>query len=186
MMRMMRKMSEIPTWNRSEWKLVDQEEAERGLCTTHTKIVCTISVHRYRDTARRNLLDKIIQRTLKQAVKDGRLTLGAREAFETYRLEHEMYTTAPDRNKKNTYVHNRIQRKNIFDEGSDGDKKIVAIVNPRGNLMDDLPMLSLVDRQVFQDTFYLFYSTTRVGLWVKWVVRNLDFFPFLRFLSVID
>jgi hypothetical protein len=47
--------------------------------------------------------------------------------------------------------------------------------------MDDLPVLSLIDRKLFQDTIRLSYSTTRESLRIKWVVRNLDFFPFLRF-----
>jgi hypothetical protein len=42
-------------------------------------------------------------------------------------------------------------------------------------------MFSLVDRELFQNTVYLYYSMTREGLGIKWVIRNLDFFPFLRF-----
>ncbi|KAA8618219.1 hypothetical protein PtrV1_09726 [Pyrenophora tritici-repentis] len=37
------------------------------------------------------------------------------------------------------------------------------------------------ERQIFHDTFYLYYSRKREGLWFTWTVKNLDFFHFLRF-----
>jgi hypothetical protein len=61
------------------------------------------------------------------------------------------------------------------------DKDTVVPINARGNLCDDRPMLSLVNRKIFHDTFYLYYSTKREGLWFKWTILNLDFFPFLCF-----
>jgi hypothetical protein len=50
-------------------------------------------------------------------------------------------------------------------------------------MCDDVPMFSLVDRQIFHDTFYFFFSTTGEGVWFRWTIRNLDVFPFLRFMQ---
>jgi hypothetical protein len=66
-----------------------------------------------RDSERRTLLDRIIQRLLKREEKGGKLTAGARGAFERYQLEHKMYTTQPRRDKKKTHATNTNERENI-------------------------------------------------------------------------
>jgi hypothetical protein len=114
------------------------------------------------ETRLRSLLTRVANRHLKVAETDGTLTTGCREAFERSKLEHEMYS-----HRCAHEVHE--------------DENLIIPVNARGNLCDDLPMLSLVNRQIFHDTFFLFYSTRKDGLWLRWTIRNLDFFPFLRF-----
>jgi hypothetical protein len=46
-------------------------------------------------------------------------------------------------------------------------------------------MLLLVNRQIFHNRFYLYFSTKREGLWFQWTIRNLDFFPFLLFCQTL-
>ncbi|KAI0606523.1 hypothetical protein TUN199_09381, partial [Pyrenophora tritici-repentis] len=46
------------------------------------------------------------------------------------------------------------------------------------SIQDDAVMRQ---RRIFHDTFYLYYSRKREGLWFTWTVKNLDFFHFLRF-----
>jgi hypothetical protein len=110
----------------------------------------------------KRIRNRLAERHLKRASEEAPLTAGCSEAFERYRLEHDMYTSR--------CPHEEHEEDNL-----------VVPVNARGNLCDDLPLFSLVNRQIFHDTFYLFYSTKREGLWFRWTVRNLDFFPFLRF-----
>ncbi|KAF1935841.1 hypothetical protein EJ02DRAFT_483310 [Clathrospora elynae] len=104
-----------------------------------------------------------------------KLNACSRETFDGYRFGHDMYTS---RSGSTT--------RSIFNQGNDQEKSSVAVIDPRGTLVDDLPMLSLVIRQLFQDTFYLFYSTSRDGMWIKWNIRHLDFFPFLRFYQMFN
>ncbi|KAI4943059.1 hypothetical protein J4E86_010006 [Alternaria arbusti] len=135
-------------------------------------------VHRMRDAARKVALEKIVERRLKLATRsrDG-LTVGALEAFYLYKLEHDMYTLPSKRVTDGQNNHDQ----GIFRSGNRTTKKGVLEIDVRGNLVDDLPMLSYVDRAIFSETLFLYYSTVREGLWIKWTVRNLDFFPFLRF-----
>ncbi|KAL1799247.1 hypothetical protein ACET3X_003284 [Alternaria dauci] len=132
-----------------------------------------------RDEARRKKLNKIVERRLKHAQsRKGGLTPGALEALELYRQEHDMYTPRAQEILPDGEINHD---QGIFDPRKENEKKGVLEVDATGNLLDDLPILSLVDRQIFCETFFLYYSMTREGLWVKWRVRNLDFFPFLRF-----
>jgi hypothetical protein len=109
------------------------------------------------DKARRKALNSVVQKRLKQAEKWKRgFTAGARELFEQYRLEHEMYS-----NRAKNKTNNEADDRSILQGGPSRERKRAVVVNPRRNLADDLPMLFLVDRELFQDTFYLFYSTTR-------------------------
>ncbi|KAI4938883.1 uncharacterized protein J4E92_000164 [Alternaria infectoria] len=134
--------------------------------------------HRKQDAARKVALEKIVERKLKHAIRsrDG-LTVGAHEAFYLYKLEHNMYTLPSKRVTDGQNNHDQ----GIFNSGNRTTKKGVLEIDVRGNLVDDLPMLSYVDRAIFSETLFLYYSTVREGLWIKWTVRNLDFFPFLRF-----
>ncbi|KAI4636167.1 hypothetical protein J4E83_001121 [Alternaria metachromatica] len=134
--------------------------------------------HRVRDATRKVALEKIVERRVKLATRsrDG-LTAGAHEAFYLYKLEHDMYTLPSKRVTDGQNNHDQ----GIFRSGNRTTKKGVLEIDVRGNLVDDLPMLSYVDRAIFSETLFLYYSTVREGLWIKWTVRNLDFFPFLRF-----
>ena len=134
--------------------------------------------HREEDDSRKAHLDMIAKNELKRAERsEAGLTAGAREAFDLYKLEYDMYASpsAPATDGENNHD------QGIFMSGDMTTKKGVLEVDVRGNLVDDLPMLSYVDREIFSHTLFLYYSTVSEGLWVRWVVRNLDFFPFLRF-----
>lgn len=134
--------------------------------------------HRRQDAARKAQLDIIVERKVKRASRSkAGLTAGAREAFDLYRLEHDMYALPSKRVTDGKKNHDQ----GIFKSVNSTTKKGVLEVDVRGNLVDDLPMLSCVDRALFSHTLFLYYSTKRAGLCTKWTVRNLDFFPFLRF-----
>jgi hypothetical protein len=121
----------------------------------------------------RRVIDDIAKEQFNLArVEKGELTPGTCEAFDMYKLEHDMCALRS---------RNVPDCGSIFDSCDSSVKKDVVEIDARGNLIDDLPMLSLVNHQLFQETFFLYYSTTREGLWIKWKIRNLDFFPCLRF-----
>jgi hypothetical protein len=136
---------------------------------------------RARDEARRDFLYKTVQRQRKQT-KNSTVGLSprAREAFERYQLQHEMYTP---------YDYGYLWFKPLYgglvDTKGSWDlwetKKSIAIVTLRGDVVNDLPMLSFVNREIFRDTFHLVYSSVGEGLRIMWMVRHLDFLPFLRF-----
>jgi hypothetical protein len=49
----------------------------------------------------------------------------------------------------------------IFKSRDKVEKKGALKVDARGDLVNDLSMVSLVDRHLFYDTFFLYYSATR-------------------------
>ncbi|CBY00318.1 predicted protein [Plenodomus lingam JN3] len=105
---------------------------------------------------------------------------GAQDAFDRYQLEHDMYTRQCSHEN-----HDGLDEDESYAYFDQLEKSTMATINTRGNLCDNLLMLSLVNRQLFKETFSLYYSTPREGLWFKWVVRNLDFLPLLRFWQTI-
>ncbi len=156
----------------------EYEYAARQRRTMDIRMSKPTETHKNKDAARKFRLDAIAERRLQRANSaKGGLTASAREAFDLYRLEHDMYT---ERAKTVDYGETNHDQ-GIFKPGDKVEKKGVLQVDARGNLIDDLPIISLVNRSVFEETFSLYYSRLREGLWVKWKVRNLDFFPFLRF-----
>jgi hypothetical protein len=136
------------------------------------------SEQRERENQRRRLLNDIIHKRLQQGKADSAFTTAARKAFKKYTLEHNMYTK---RCWHEEHAKENVFHEKIANDGTEKGRRSVAVVNARGNLCDDLPMLSMVNREIFHDTFGLYYSIAREGMWFKWHVRNLDFFPLLRF-----
>jgi hypothetical protein len=126
-------------------------------------------------------LRTLLDRVAKRRISDGVYTTGCQEAFEKYKAEHAMYTRRCAHEN-----HDKEEAKN-HDENQDTEHMIP--INARGSLCDDLPMLSLVNHQLFYDTFYdtfyLYFSAPKEDMWVRWTIRNLDFFPFLRFMQNI-
>jgi hypothetical protein len=142
---------------------------------------------RSQDQARRDVLHRTIQRQFKQAENDtAGLSTRAREAFQRYQLQHEMYT--PWDSSGGYSLYQILYESTPWDDGSRdiwAMKKSIATVSPRGDLINDLPMLSLVNREIFRETFHFIYSSAQEGLRIRCVVRHLDFFPFLRFYQLL-
>ncbi|RMZ68272.1 glutathione S-transferase III [Pyrenophora seminiperda CCB06] len=139
-----------------------------------------------RKEARQVELKKLVARQLALAESSEHgLSDGALENFEEYRQKHEMCLAPPRKKASEGYITSKIVKKpeeqSILDENGSGKRKKVMFIDPRGNLTDHLPMLSLVNREIFNETFYLFYSQLKEGFWIKCLVRHLYFFPFLRF-----
>jgi hypothetical protein len=116
------------------------------------------SEQKKQESGLRALFNRVIKRRLNKETTDGLYTAGCREAFEKYEAEHEMYT------RRCAHKNHDEEDKNIDNNKKNNtnlDPKHVISINARGNICDDMPMFSLVNRQIFHDTFYLFFSTAR-------------------------
>ncbi|KAI4949487.1 hypothetical protein J4E91_005226 [Alternaria rosae] len=108
--------------------------------------------HRRQDAARKARLDIIVERKVKRASRSkAGLTAGAHEAFDLYRLEHDMYALP---SKRVTDGKSNLDQ-GIFKSVNSTTKKGALEVDVRGNLVDGLPTLSYVDRALFSHTIPL-------------------------------
>jgi len=127
------------------------------------------------EAARRTVLETICKKHLEQArAAEGSITHGAVEAFQQYKLEHNMYVPR--------CFH---EDHHIISE----DDPLEIYVNQQGNLCDDLPMLALTNRQIFSEVFFLFYPTAKdkspEGSRFHVEIQSLNLFPFLRFCQTL-
>jgi hypothetical protein len=124
-------------------------------------------------------LRALLNQISRNRIRNGVYTTGCPEAFDKYKAEHGMYSRR--------CAHENYDREEKEEEEEEHDEKRdtehIIPINARGNICGDVPMLSLVNRQLFQDTFYLYFSELREGMWFRWTIWNLDFFPFLRFMQ---
>jgi hypothetical protein len=124
-------------------------------------------------------LRALLNQISRNRIRNGVYMTGCLEAFDKYKAEHGMYSRR--------CAHENHDREEKEEEEEEHDEKRdtehIIPINARGNICGDVPMLSLVNRQLFQDTFYPYFSELREGMWFRWTIRNLDFFPFLRFMQ---
>ncbi|KAI8933081.1 hypothetical protein NX059_009725 [Plenodomus lindquistii] len=131
---------------------------------------------KYKEELRRERVGRVDEKRLKLLEDDHSFTASARAAFEEYQLDHAMYS-------RRCFHEDHGGAKNTpEDPGQEKNGNADAVwINERGNLCDDLPLLSLVNHQIFRETFFLYYSRPKKGLWFSWKVQTLNFFPLLRF-----
>jgi hypothetical protein len=126
------------------------------------------------EAARRTVLDSICKTHLDTAhAEEPPITPGAVEAFQRYKLEHDMHV---DRCWHERHHVNA------------GDPLEIH-VNERGHLCDDLPMLALANRQMFAEVFAEFFPRVKdkspEGSRFSVTVQNFNLFPFFRFCQML-
>jgi len=145
------------------------------------------------ENERRLLIDRLSKRVLARAAQHGQLVPGAEEAFQQYKLQHEMYARRcwheedheeDEDTRKSEDEHDSAEDEDNDDERTTvvpkEDPKRVVYVNARGNICDDLPMLALTCRQVFSEMWEVIYPRSKPASSFKATVRNLNLFPFFR------
>jgi hypothetical protein len=111
-------------------------------------------------------LRALLNQISRNRIRNGVYTTGCLEAFDKYKAEHGMYSRR--RSHENHDREEKEEEEEEHDEKRDTEHMIP--INARGNICSDVPMLSLVNRQLFQDTFYLYFSEPREGMWFRWTI----------------